>query len=257
MNHQLKKIWLEFTDKFGTTPIHPQFIIKKYEKEVITDNLRFLKGSLIDVGCGTQPYKKIISKYVSTYISVDHPQISKMYPTENKPDLLASAEKIPFKDGSFDTVLLLQVIEHLKKPEIALIETYRILKKNGIVIISVPFMYPLHDEPNDYFRFTHYALKQLLKNSNLRILKLYPQGNFLDFLYLSIIEIVLYNYKKIINLKNILLRILLIILFSFITYPIIFAVNLLFFLINSFKFIFQLGPNYFMPINFVIIARKS
>ena len=75
--------------------------------------------------------------------------------------ITASVYDLPFKDGEFDLVLCIAVLEHLEDPIKAAHEMRRVLKSGGRIIISVPFMFPIHDAPNDYWRFTKFGLRKL------------------------------------------------------------------------------------------------
>jgi len=89
--------------------------------------------------------------------------------------------------NEFDVILCLNVLEHVYDYQKALKNMYKALKKNGRVIIAVPFNYPLHDEPGDYWRFTEHALKNLLKDNGFKLVSLkhkgkreYPFGYYLE-----------------------------------------------------------------------------
>lgn len=81
---------------------------------------------------------------------------------ERKPDIVCDVCDMPFPDNSFDAVFLIEVLEHVHNPPKALSEISRVLKPGGTLIFSVPFIFPLHDRPGDYFRYTKYGLKLLL-----------------------------------------------------------------------------------------------
>lgn len=70
-------------------------------------------------------------------------------------------EAWPFPDASFDGVLLVNLLEHLYRYDIALDEAHRVLKEGGIVAGVVPFMFNVHASPNDYFRYTKSALLKI------------------------------------------------------------------------------------------------
>lgn len=76
-------------------------------------------------------------------------------------DVVASVYELPFKDEEFDIVLCCSVLEHLEDPRKAIAEMMRVLKPKGRIIVSVPFLFPLHDAPGDYWRFTKYGLRSL------------------------------------------------------------------------------------------------
>ena len=59
-------------------------------------------------------------------------------------------KKLPIATNSIDSVLFLDVLEHLQNPDQALNEIFRVLKSNGVLILQVPFLYPIHDAAYDY-----------------------------------------------------------------------------------------------------------
>jgi SAM-dependent methyltransferase len=73
---------------------------------------------------------------------------------ESAPDLIADAHRLPLKPGSADCILCCEVLEHLKHPELCVQEMLRILKPRGTLILSIPFLYPIHADPQDFGRFT-------------------------------------------------------------------------------------------------------
>jgi SAM-dependent methyltransferase len=83
---------------------------------------------------------------------------------ERNPDIVCDVCDMPFPDNSFNAVFLIEVLEHVHNPPKALSEIYRVLKPDGTLIFSVPFIFPLHDRPGDYFRYTKYGLKLLLRD---------------------------------------------------------------------------------------------
>ncbi len=62
----------------------------------------------------------------------------------------------------YDLILCLNVLEHVYETEAALANLRAALTKKGKLVVAVPFAFPLHDEPHDYWRFTQHALKRLL-----------------------------------------------------------------------------------------------
>lgn len=84
-------------------------------------------------------------------------------------DLVADAEKLPFKGGSFDLVLCLETFEHAKRPWLVAEEIKRVTAEGGIVIVSSQQNFPLHKHPSDYFRYTPYGLSSLFENFKSRL----------------------------------------------------------------------------------------
>ena len=84
-------------------------------------------------------------------------------------DIIADAHDLHMIDSeSFDVVLCTEVLEHLHSPAKAISEFHRVLKTGGVLIITTRFIFPLHDTPNDFFRFTKYGLKELLKEFEIK-----------------------------------------------------------------------------------------
>jgi SAM-dependent methyltransferase len=92
-------------------------------------------------------------------------------------------EPFPVKKNLFDTILLTDVLEHVKNPDNVWKEMSRILKPGGKIILTVPFFHLLHEEPYDYFRYTEFRLKLYCKENELSIVELYPYGGSLEIFF--------------------------------------------------------------------------
>jgi SAM-dependent methyltransferase len=66
--------------------------------------------------------------------------------------------------NSYDIILCLNVLEHVYDFQLAVNNMEKALKKDGILVIAVPFTFPLHDEPIDFWRFTEHSLRKILSN---------------------------------------------------------------------------------------------
>jgi SAM-dependent methyltransferase len=123
-----------------------------------------LSGTLLDVGCGYMPYKSLVFKppsSVTKYVGLD--MESTIYTA--KPDLLWDGRRIPLSENAVDCALATEVFEHCPNPEIVMHEAVRVLKPNGLLFFTVPFLWPLHDVPYDQYRYTPFALERHLKNA--------------------------------------------------------------------------------------------
>jgi SAM-dependent methyltransferase len=93
------------------------------------------------------------------YIGIDYYNTAtEWYGT--RPDLFADARALPLSDGSVDHALLLDVLEHIPDPELCLAELSRVLKRDGTLTVQVPFLYPVHDAPLDFHRWTRHGLER-------------------------------------------------------------------------------------------------
>lgn len=147
-----------------------------YEKHL----RQYAKGKLLDLGCGKVPLFIAYRDYVTDNICVDWGN------TKHKNKYLDIecdlTKALPFEDEEFDTIILSDVLEHIFQPEHLWKEMSRVLSKNGMVIMNVPFFYCLHERPHDYYRYTEFALRLFVENSGLRLIKLEPVGGTLEIL---------------------------------------------------------------------------
>jgi len=88
-----------------------------------------------------------------------------------QPDLLGDICTFDFGDRKYDCVVLSEVLEHVHSPHLAIRNIHGLLKHGGRLVLTVPFIFPIHERPHDYFRYTRYGLEFLLsefKDVNIR-----------------------------------------------------------------------------------------
>jgi len=120
------------------------------------------KERLLDLGCGVKPFLSVYRNYSETSVGID---VAHTPHGTSKVDVIYDGKKIPFPDSEFDYVLCTEVMEHVPEPKDFLKEIYRVLKPGGVLIMTIPFMVPLHEDPYDFYRYTKYGLKHLIESS--------------------------------------------------------------------------------------------
>ncbi len=78
-------------------------------------------------------------------------------------DVVGDARALPIRDNVFEVLLCTEMLEHVTEPQTAIDEMYRVLEPGGLLVLTTRFLLPIHDAPHDYFRFTKYGLRHLLK----------------------------------------------------------------------------------------------
>lgn len=165
--------------------LSPFFLTRYYQQKdikEITKKYKF-KGSLIDIGCGSKPFKSLFNK-LEKYEGIDFPQYSTNKDfTREEPEYFFNKSYnqnylLPFKNGEYDNSVAFQVLEHHVNPEVMISEMVRITKKNGFILITAPFLGGVHEEPHDYQRYTKYGLRHLFEKNNCKIVKIIEQGSF-------------------------------------------------------------------------------
>jgi SAM-dependent methyltransferase len=77
--------------------------------------------------------------------------------------IIGDAQALGIRDNSVPVILCTEVLEHLPEPQRAIDEMYRVLEPGGTLLLTTRFLFPIHDAPHDYFRYTKYGLRHLLR----------------------------------------------------------------------------------------------
>lgn len=138
-------------------------------------------AAILDLGAGTKPYEPLYRHYFAQRTSVD---VASSPHDISGVDVIASAEHVPFEDGTFDWVLCTEVLEHCPRPEAVLREIHRVLKPGGTCFLTTPFLRPLHEMPHDFYRFTPSALEYLATTAGFTVASIERRGEFAALLIL-------------------------------------------------------------------------
>ncbi|PZQ43932.1 MAG: hypothetical protein DI551_11170 [Micavibrio aeruginosavorus] len=111
---------------------------------------------ILNVGSGGEVFRHLRAIKNANLIQTD-------IDPDRKPDIVADVCNMHmFEDNSIDCVFMVEVLEHVKTPQKGIDEVYRVLKPGGKLYLSTPFIFPLHDEPYDFYRYTKYGLTHML-----------------------------------------------------------------------------------------------
>jgi ubiquinone/menaquinone biosynthesis C-methylase UbiE len=134
------------------------------------------KGKMLDFGCGHKPYKSIFLN-VDEYIGVDFENEGHTHEKENI-DVYYDGHSLPFPDSYFDCAICTETLEHVPDIDESFALLNRVLKKNAPIILTVPFVWPEHEMPFDFRRFTLVGLVNMLEKHGFSVLKKHKNGNF-------------------------------------------------------------------------------
>ena len=140
-------------------------------------NFNFSTGYTLDISSEMQTsYDKEWNIELKNLIKID-------IDIEGKPNILADINNLPFKNNSISNFGCFNVLELLQFPKIAIEEIYRVLNKSGYLVGYVPFLYPIHNHPVDYWRFSNKSLHQILNDGGFDNIIIEPLGGRFIVLY--------------------------------------------------------------------------
>jgi SAM-dependent methyltransferase len=85
---------------------------------------------------------------------------------------------MPVRDSSIDAALATELLEHVPHPAPLLAEVLRVLRPGGRLFLTVPYLWPLHDVPDDQFRYTPFALERVLRDAGFGDVELRATGGW-------------------------------------------------------------------------------
>jgi SAM-dependent methyltransferase len=138
------------------------------------------RGTLLDLGCGKVPLFGIYRSLVSDITCVDWAARGDVSHLDLEADL---NHPLPLPTAGFDTILATDVFEHVTNPQRVFAEISRLLQPEGTLIAGVPFLYWIHEEPHDYYRYTEFALRRLCTESGLGVSSVEPYGGAPEILF--------------------------------------------------------------------------
>jgi SAM-dependent methyltransferase len=144
----------------------------------LVDVLSRVHGTLLDVGCGAQPYRPLLPKD-ATYVGIDTADAREVFGYHTPDTKYYDGLHWPIDDRSVDVVLATETLEHVKEPDRFLAEAYRCLRVGGRLVLTVPFAARWHFIPADYWRFTPSGLLHLLARAGFSSIVVHARGNAL------------------------------------------------------------------------------
>jgi SAM-dependent methyltransferase len=156
----------QFNPGLGGLLFNPFFLARRRLWSSVRASAGELRGRLLDVGCGTKPYRALFK--VDEYLGLDID--SETTRRRGVADVLYDGTRFPFEGARFDAVLCNQVLEHVFNPDAFVDELRRVLTPGGRLLLTVPFVWDEHEQPWDYARYSSFGLRSLLEKHGFRVL---------------------------------------------------------------------------------------
>jgi SAM-dependent methyltransferase len=156
---RIKRTWLD--------PFH---IVHATLERGLARQSDHIRGRVLDLGCGTKPYRRLFpgaTQYFGT-------ETKRTFTPGGQADVTAFGEALPFGTGVFDAVICTEVLEHVPEPADLLREVVRVMRPGGVLLLTTPQTWGLHEEPYDFYRYTKYGLQYLFRKAGLEMVDVAP-----------------------------------------------------------------------------------
>jgi len=169
--------------------INPFYFARKGLAKHVSDLAKNITGKTLDIGCGSKPYVDLYysSEYVGLEIDTPENRLSK------NADFFYDGDHFPFDESSFDSIVANEVFEHVFNPEQFLTEVQRVLIPNGLVLLTMPFVWDEHEQPYDFARYSSFGIKSLLEKHGFEIVEQRKSTNDIRVIFQLLNT---YIYKK-------------------------------------------------------------
>jgi SAM-dependent methyltransferase len=157
----------EFNPKIIGIFSNPFYFARKGLFQNIKEMSTLIQGKILDVGCGQKPYQEIFSSSEYIGLELDSPKNR----ANKNADYFYNGLHFPFEDEEFNSVITNQVLEHVFNPTEFLAEINRVLKFQGTLLLTVPFVWDEHEQPFDYARYSSFGIRSLLEKHGFEVLE--------------------------------------------------------------------------------------
>jgi SAM-dependent methyltransferase len=151
---------------------------------------RGMAGDVLDVGCGSQPFRHLLSDKCR-YRGIDSAQAQVDFGPRFPDTTYFDGDQWPVGNESVDYVLSTETMEHVVDSAAFLSEAHRCLRPGGQIILTIPFAARWHFIPHDYWRFTPSALEWLLTRAGFRDASVHARGNAVTVAAYKVMTVIL------------------------------------------------------------------
>lgn len=157
--------------------VTPAYIVRSGLYKAIKEIAPEVRGDILDFGCGSKPYEHLFPNSAS-YVGCDTKNSGHDH-HNSKVDYFYDGKALPFADEEFDAVVSFEVFEHIFDLPSSIKEINRVTKRNGLLLISIPFVWAEHEAPHDFARYTTYGMSYLLEKNGYKVVNLKRTSTYL------------------------------------------------------------------------------
>ena len=166
---RIKKIIITKINLTNVDILNANYFVLKEIKKYLIFNYKQLGSSVLDFGCGDSPYYEYLKSinYTGVDLKLNHQKKNLIKIEINKP--------LPFKDSKFDSIISTQVIYQVRELDKLIIDFHRVLKTNGVILVTVPFMwFEIYENSQINRRFSKNELEEVFKKGGFKLVNFKP-----------------------------------------------------------------------------------
>ncbi len=164
----------------------PLHLARRLLARAVLQRAHHARGCLLDLGCGGKPYRSMFQN-VERYIGLDVQRSANV-------DVVGNGMRLPFRNGTFNTILCNEVLEHVPEPGDLMAEVTRALAPGGCLLLTTPQTWGLHHAPHDFYRYTCFGLKYLAEKHGLQVVEIAPTCGLWATLAQRLVDTIIYQY---------------------------------------------------------------
>jgi SAM-dependent methyltransferase len=146
--------------------LNPFYFARKGLFSSIRELAPRIQGRTLDIGCGIKPYQNLFYSTEYVGLEIDTQENHK----HKSADYYYDGHRFPFENEYFDAAVSSQVFEHVFNPDEFLSEAHRVLKEDGVLLLTVPFIWDEHEPPFDFGRYSSFGIRHLLEKNGFTVL---------------------------------------------------------------------------------------